>query len=275
MRPGLLVALVCSHSPTFFKNLYKASTVCSTCNRKSQTIMQSSSYAPVCLFTLLSILVVTSPVSSQNSITNCNLRNLDVCLISLSVFAQTPAVVKESDIDRQCIFINETTTCLSRFADDCMTDTQAELIDLVFDGAYQMQDSFCTVNSSLRNLYMKHAPCLSTIGKETKGCFKILQTSMEAITTTKWNNKIPYMCCTYHKLKNCTESVVKEKCGDEPLEFINAMMRVILSRIPDLLCPADEYTPETPICAEIPTTVPKVSKSTSLLNKLLNAYSAF
>lgn len=238
--------------------------------------------ASSCLRTSLTIVTFVtcfmstySPVTSQNTITNCNLRNLDVCLISLSVFAQTPVVVTDADIDRQCIFINETTSCLSRYAEDCMTDSQAELMDLVFDGAYQMQDSYCMPNSSLRNLYMKHAPCIASIGKEAKGCFKILQSSMEAITTTKWNKKIPYMCCTYHKLKNCIETAVKSKCGDEPLEFVHSMMRATLSRVPDLMCPPDEYTPETAICSEIPTTVPKVSKSTSLLNKLLNAYSAF
>ena len=221
------------------------------------------------------ILSTCSPVSSQNTITNCNLRNMDVCLISLSVFAQTPVVITDADIDRQCIFINETTACLSRYADDCMTDSQAELMDLIFDGAFQMQDSYCMPNSTLRNLYKKHAPCLSSIGKEAKGCFKILQSSMEAITTTKWNKKIPYMCCTYHKVRTCIEEAVKSKCGEEPLEFTHAMMRATLSRVPDLMCPPDEYTPETAICSEIPTTVPKVSKSTSLLNKLLNAYSAF
>lgn len=218
----------------------------------------------------------SSRPASSNTITNCNLRNLDVCLISLSVFAQTQGSVKESDIDRQCIFINETTECLANYADECMTETQSQILDIMFDGANQMQDLYCTRNTPLRNLYIKHAPCLNSIGKETKGCFKLLQSGMETITTTKERGKkIPYMCCTYHKLKNCTASVVREKCGEEPLEFMNLMMRVVLSRIPDLMCPPEEYTPESPVCLEIPTSPPKVSKSTSLLNKLLSAYSSF
>lgn len=222
-------------------------------------------------FFLLFFSKTTVVNTQQNTITNCNLRNLDVCLISLSVFAQSTGTVTEADIDRQCIFINETIECLINYGDSCMTETQSQLLDLLFDGAYQIQDTYCQRNSSLRNLYIKNAPCIASVGKETKTCLKQMQAGFDTITTAKWNKKLPYACCTIRQLKNCTETLVREKCGEEPLEFMDKMMRVGLSRIPDLMCPPDEYSAESPICLEIPTSVPKVSKSTSLLNKLLSA----
>ena len=220
------------------------------------------------LFVCIVLSCAFSSVVGQNT---CHLRELDICAANLAVFAQGAGKFDtQAMIDRQCGAITDAAECISNYTELCLTDTQKQLSDILFDGASKIQKEYCNKSSNLRAMYVQHAPCLSEVSKEQKSCLKLLQAGLESLNKAPWNKRIPYLCCTYHRLRGCFEDLVKAKCGNDPLDMLHQLLRAVFSRIPDLMC--TEHKDDSDTCHEVPRTVPEGTRSTSLINRLLSAY---
>jgi hypothetical protein len=149
---------------------------------------------------------------------------------------------------------------------------QQQLADFMFDGTSKLQKDYCTPGSSLRKLYLKHAPCLNTASREQKPCIKDLQVAFEAVTSAKWDKRVPLGCCAYKRVHKCMTDLIEQKCGAETVDFLKQLMQAVLSRLPDLMC--DEFSLGSKTCKELPPvgSAPKGGRSTSILNRLLSAY---
>lgn len=229
-----------------------------------------SIYSSIVLFVAIATTFI--PLVVVNSQSTCHFRELDICAANLAVFAQGAgkAEVTDATVDRQCTSITDAADCISNYTDVCLTDTQKQLSDMLFDGAAQIKREYCNKTGQLRALYIKHAPCLAEVSKEQKSCLKLVQAGLESLHKAQWNKRIPYLCCTYHRLRDCFRNLIEAKCGDEPLAMMNQLMRAILSRIPDLMC--IDIKDESEICNEVPRSLPEGTKSTFLINRLLSAY---
>jgi len=224
--------------------------------------------------TLALVAVCATQVQAQN----CHLRELDLCAASLLVFTQGPSGVANTDaeLDRQCTFIKEADECIRNYTATCATDVQQQLTDMVFDGTAKLQKDYCTKGSQLREMYMKHSPCLRTAMRDAqKPCIKDLQVAFEAMTAAKWDKRIGLGCCAYNRVGDCLSKAVKKECGEETVSFVGNMTRAALSRLPDIVC--TDFSLESATCAELPPpgSAPKGGKSTSILNRLLSAYTNF
>jgi len=149
---------------------------------------------------------------------------------------------------------------------------QRPLADLMFEGSARLQKDYCTPGSSLRKLYLKHAPCLNSVSKDQRPCIKDLQVAFEAVTSAKWDKRLPLGCCAFKRVRKCMMELVDTKCGEETVNFVNELMQAALSRLPDLMC--EEFTLTSKACKELPPigSAPKGGRSTSILNRLLSAY---
>ena len=178
----------------------------------------------------------------------------------------------DKDIDRQCTSFKEAGSCLKNFTRKCLTTTQKQLANSLSDGAQKLQKEFCTPGSAFRQSYLKHAPCLNTALKEQKPCIKDLQVSFEKVTEAKWDKRIPLGCCAYRRTRDCIVKLIEQKCGQETVKFVNDFLRAALSRLPELAC--QKYSLSSATCKELPPfgTAPKGGRSTSVLNRLLSAY---
>lgn len=149
---------------------------------------------------------------------------------------------------------------------------QRQLADMMFEGTGKLQKDYCTQGSPLRKLYLKHAPCLSTVVKDQKPCIKDLQVAFEAVTAAKWDKRVPLGCCAYRRVRKCMTELIEQKCGQDTVDFLNDLIQAALSRVPDLMC--DEFSLGSKACKELPAvgSAPKGGRSTSILNRLLSAY---
>ena len=182
----------------------------------------------------------------------------------------------EAELDRQCTFIDEANQCIMNYTETCATDLQQQLGNLLFDGAKKMKENYCTKGSELRKLYMKHAPCLRTALRDAqRPCIKDLQVAFEAMTAAKWDKRGTIGCCAFNRVGDCLSKPIKKQCGQETIDFVGNMTTVLLSRLPGLLCGDLGIESETcktllpPIGSE-----PKGGKTTSILNRLLSAYTS-
>lgn len=195
------------------------------------------------------------------------------------MFTQNPSglAVTDNDLNKQCGYLREADTCLKNFIKRCTTPLQRQMVTFMGEGSMDLLDDYCKPGTELRKAYLKHATCLNSAQKShQKACIKDLQASFETLTTTSpdnWQKRIPIGCCTYRRFEQCIDNQVEKKCGKEALNFINMVLKRAFSRMPDMVC--RNYKPEGKECAAIlpPVgTLPKGSKSTSVVSRLFSAY---
>jgi len=216
--------------------------------------------------------------ATQVQAQNCHLRELDLCAASLLVFTQGPAGVANTDaeLDRQCTFIQEAGDCVKNYTSVCATDLQQQMTDMLFDGSAKFQKEYCTRGTGTRQLYMKHSPCLrKAMQAAQRPCIKDLQVAFEAMTAAKSDKRLGIGCCGFNRVGNCLSTAITKECGEETIAFGRNLTQAVMGRLPDLLC--SEFPLESPTCAALPPpgSPPKGGKTTSILNRLLSAYTNF
>lgn len=147
------------------------------------------------------------------------------------------------------------------------------MISFVSEGSARLLKEYCTKGSSLRKSYLKHASCLNQATRGQKSCVKDLQAAFEVITSVEWDKRIPAGCCAYRQLVKCSENLIQSKCGKEAVDFMRLLLRMALSRLPDVVCHG--YGPQSSTCKSLlppPGTAPKGSRSNSVLSRLFSAY---
>lgn len=210
---------------------------------------------------------------------SCHLRELDLCAATLLVFVQSPGglAVNEAEINKQCVHLREADTCLRNFTKRCMTPLQRELINFTANSTYQLMDDYCAKGSAFRSSYLKHASCLNQVQKkEQKNCIRDLQVALEALSSAsngETSKRIHLACCAYRRFDSCMSHQVESKCGKEALQFVRSTVERITSRLPDKFC--RNQKPEGQECKTLlpkPGTLPKGSKSSSVISRLVSAY---
>lgn len=213
-------------------------------------------------------------MSAQSGPT-CHLRELDLCAATLLVFTQSPGglATSEQEINKQCTHLRDSDTCLRNYTRRCMTPIQREVVSLTTNSSLQLLNEYCTRNSQLRLNYLKHSKCLNEIQKkEQKGCLREMQASLELFSSIG-DKRLQLACCAYKRFESCFGVHVEKKCGKEAVNFVGTVVRRATSRLPETMC--RNYKPESQECRVLlpkPGTVPKGTKSGSILSRLLSAY---
>lgn len=179
----------------------------------------------------------------------------------------------DAELDKQCGYLKEADVCLQNYTKRCTTPLQRELIGFMTEGSQKLIKEYCTRGSGLRQSYLKHASCLNTASRGQKECIKDLQSAFEVITTVEWDKRIKVGCCAYNQVLGCSEKIIEDKCGKDATEFMRLLMRMALSRLPDIVC--SEYKVGSKICRSLlppPGTPPKGTRSNSVLSRLFSAY---
>lgn len=205
----------------------------------------------------------------------CHLRELDLCAATLLVFTQSPGglATSEQEVNKQCVHLRDSDTCLRNYTRRCMTPIQRELVTFTTNSSMQLLNEYCTRNSQLRLNYLKYAPCLNQVQKKERTlCIRELQASLELFTSTG-DKRLQLACCAYKRFESCFGGQIERRCGKQALEFVNGVVRRATSRLPDTMC--RNYKPDGQECrALLPKSgsIPKGAKSSSILSRLLSAY---
>ncbi|GLJ59016.1 hypothetical protein SUGI_1488530 [Cryptomeria japonica] len=213
------------------------------------------------------------------------MREFDLCAATLLVFTQSPGglATSEQDINKQCVHLKDTDSCLRNYTRRCMTPMQRGVVTMTANASFQMLNEYCTPRSHLRTNYLKHASCLNQVQKkEQKSCTRDLQASLEMLGgsgggadggSVAVGKRLQLMCCTYKRFESCLAGQLDKRCGKEAVSFVNGLLRRATSRLPETMC--RNYKPDSGECkALLPRTgtIPKGAKSTSILSRLLSAY---
>ncbi|XP_015781965.1 uncharacterized protein LOC107359892 isoform X3 [Tetranychus urticae] len=227
------------------------------------------------LFVTFCLFSVFPTVSTQTHGQSCHLRELDLCAATLLVFTQNPSGIATTgqEMNKQCGYLREADSCLRNFTRKCTTPLQRELIGFVTEGGMRLLNEYCSPATQLRQSYLKHAPCLNQAQRNQRMCVKDLQAALEIIANVEWDRRIPAGCCAYRRFQGCVVNLVESKCGKEAVEFIHILLRMALSRLPDIICVG--YGPQTSECRALlppPGTPPRGARSNSVLSRLFSAY---
>lgn len=206
---------------------------------------------------------------------SCHLRELDLCLASVLVFAQSPQSnkVTENDINKQCHYFGDTENCFKNYTTNCATKSQRLLIDFVSDGVLRTFKDYCTPGNELRRLTIKHGECLNLQRVKTNKCLIDLQAAVERTTVDarNWKDRPKTLCCAYDRYRSCMQNVIEPACGREAVELGELFVRSLFSRAVQVTC--TRYKHNSNVCkAVLPArgTVPKGPRSTSVISRLMS-----
>jgi hypothetical protein len=125
----------------------------------------------------------------------CHMRELDLCLASLTVFFQgNQHPVTNAEVNRQCKVLMETETCLSNFTSRCMTENQAQMVDMFAEGGLNTIRELCKPQSKLRSSYLRHGDCINGQYKSQKVCMRDFQVSLEKAVDIEWQERLKLAC---------------------------------------------------------------------------------
>lgn len=221
------------------------------------------------------LVVALSSSVSQVEARSCHLRELDLCLASVLVFAQSPQnnKVTENDINKQCHYFGDTESCFKNYTTSCATNSQKLLIDFISSGVLQTFRDYCTPGNNIRKLYVKHGECVNIQRPKTNKCLIDLQAAIEKSTTDQNNEKDrpKALCCAYDRYRSCMSSIIEPACGKDAVELGESFIRAIFSRAVHITCSRYKHTSST--CkALLPArgTIPKGPKSASVISRLMS-----
>lgn len=220
-----------------------------------------------------------SPSSSNTG--SCHLRELDLCAASLLVFLQAPSglATTEQEINKQCLHIKEADNCMANYTRRCMTPIQRQMTNMATNSTIQLGTDYCTKGSNFRNTYLKHVTCINQVQKrEQKGCMRDLQAALELLSSgfgsLENGKRLSLGCCAYKRFESCFGDQLEKRCGKDTVGFVQTTMRRAISRIPETVC--RPYRADTSECRSLLPkigTIPKGSKSNSIISRLMSAYS--
>ncbi|XP_013784117.1 uncharacterized protein LOC106468246 [Limulus polyphemus] len=226
--------------------------------------------------TLFSLSLVLTFAAYQVYCKDCHMRELDLCASTLLLFNQDDGIAQtEADLNKQCTYIREVYQCLKNYTINCMTQVQRELVGFFSEGSEKLMNDYCTPGSSIRNDYLKNAPCLNSANDENIKCLRDLQVALEVVGDAKFENRIPIACCAYRRYEACFQERLEKKCGKNAVEFIQELLRIAISRVPEIICTG--YGRNNSECTTLlPSSgsSPKGSQSNSALSRLLSTYLA-
>lgn len=220
------------------------------------------------------ILICSSP-RLASSAKSCHLRELDLCLASVLVFAQPPTnnKVTENDINKQCHYFDETENCFKNYTSTCASVNQRALIDFISDGVLQTFKDYCTPGNNMRKLFLKHGECINLQRPKTNKCLIDMQSAIEKATADPNNHKDrpKSLCCAYDRYRSCMATVIEPACGREAVELGDMFVRALFSRAIQVTCSRYKHASNT--CkAVLPKvgTIPKGPKSNSVISRLMS-----
>lgn len=220
-------------------------------------------------------LALVASVTSIEAAKSCHLRELDLCLASVLVFAQSPQnnKVTENDINKQCHYFGDTENCFKNYTTNCATKSQRLLIDFVSDGVLQTFKDYCTPGNEIRRLFIKHGECLNLQRPKTNKCLIDLQAAIEKTTqdSRNWRDRPKTLCCAYDRYRSCMFNVIEPACGREAVDLGETFVRSLFSRGVQVTCTRYKHTSNVCKAALPPkNTLPKGPRSTSVISRLMS-----
>lgn len=237
-------------------------------NSSLTAIILCSLIAPITILALFSMM----PVSAKS----CHLRELDLCLASVLVFAQAPPnnKVTENDVNKQCTYFGDTESCFKNYTTSCTSKSQRMLIDFASDGVLRTFKDYCTPGSTLRKSFIKHSECLNAQRPKTNKCLIDFQAAIEKTTaadSSRWRERPIVLCCSYDRYRDCMQSIIEPACGHEAVELGEMFVRAIFSRMFQVTCVKYKHTSNT--CKQLlppKGSIPKGPKSSSVISRLMS-----
>ncbi|XP_076304336.1 uncharacterized protein LOC143222157 [Tachypleus tridentatus] len=221
---------------------------------------------------LLGLLLVL--VTYETYALDCHMRELDLCAATLLLFNQGDSVAQSaSELDTQCQYIRDAQVCLRNYTNRCMTPIQKELMNFVGEGSEKLLSEYCTDGTDIRSRYLQNAACLNHANKETRTCLEDLQVALQVISEAEFDKRVPTACCGYQRYMECVRQKIESKCGKESVDFMQELLRMAVSRLPDIICTG--YGPNNNECQSLlppQGTPPKEGHTDSALSRIFSAY---
>ncbi|XP_035214759.1 uncharacterized protein LOC118188428 isoform X2 [Stegodyphus dumicola] len=203
---------------------------------------------------LFLVATVACLVASMHGVAaeSCHMREVDLCLATVLVSATEGVPATDEEIDKVCEPVQEGMECMGNYSKSCFTPLLQEVYDMVMAEPMKYQTLMCTHGTDERAQYLKNAPCFQKVlsNDNVRPHLEDLMAALEKATESKFQDRIPIMCCGIQRLFKVTVDMVEKQCGKGVLEEGSMLIGMSASSLSDVFCRG--YTPDSPKCALLP-----------------------
>lgn len=156
--------------------------------------------------------------------------------------------VTADELDRHCALMTEAINCTQDYSHRCLMPMLHRLTEMFTGEIEEMKEEFCTNGTEFRANFVRHAPCLRRVQKESqKTCLTQFQAGFESAQRSEANSRVAKICCNANRLRKCFFDKIGAVCGDEAVQFADGTMQRAFSRVSRMLC--HEYDAFSDKCA--------------------------
>ncbi|KAI2811512.1 hypothetical protein RDWZM_003707 [Blomia tropicalis] len=216
----------------------------------------------------------------------CHLKEIDSCLDKIQTLAKGPnpsSIITTSEgLDKLCTTVNDILKCAKGYMKKCGTPLQREIYDLSIEYFARTLRKFCDEGPE-REIFLKSSPCihdkvLSTTAYKSN-CNNNYIAALDFVANrTNVDERIDSLCCGVHEVRQCTSSMITEKCGVESSERFSSFLEKTFGGFASVMCPRNIFPPTGKVCKQaLPPrgTKPRGKISDNFIGKYLNTYLSF
>lgn len=189
-----------------------------------------------------SLLVSFSGPSQANYFCNCHMNELDKC--SLPILEVYRRILENSvadpgtEFDLICDRLGKSRICREDYYLRCASATvRGAIKKMMFQEVDEASEFFC---QNQRAEYVKNAPCLHESKPDTRNCGSLMRP--ELFAEQNKTKQLVGSCCMMTKMTDCTNDVVRAKCGNEAAEVMKKMSAAVGSEAAMKSCKALSLT---------------------------------
>ncbi|KAH7639206.1 hypothetical protein DERF_005839 [Dermatophagoides farinae] len=208
------------------------------------------------IFTIFSTTVWPSSSSSSTlTCTETNLANADLCGEKLFFVGKNsrPFPVNETELNDYCNETIQLIKCVRKFTEQCAKNSeQKQLANVMLYTVRSLHRSTC--GSKTKRLQLLHmSSCVNSLRKQSSHCMnQMLIRFGQALGLQQQNNRIPYGCCSFHRMKSCVLEHAERQpkyCDSKSIEYFDQYISNMAGNTLQLMC--SDYDGDSDRCQRI------------------------
>ncbi|KAH9403293.1 hypothetical protein TYRP_015176 [Tyrophagus putrescentiae] len=196
--------------------------------------------------------------SSTKSIT-CNeeaLKKADLCGEKLFFVGKNARTfpTTEPDTEKYCTNTQNLVHCVKRYTDRCSrNELQKNLANVMLYTVRSHHKAVCGSRSK-RGQMVTMSRCANSIRRKSTSCMdKMLVEFGQAMGLKESNNRVPYACCAFHKMRTCilraAERAGREVCSEKATDIFEQYIASMAGNTLQLMC--NDYDSESDRCEAV------------------------
>lgn len=178
-----------------------------------------------------------SSTPAETSDGPCSTQVLLSCQYPEKVEKGIRFATSDEELNENCPYLHDGLRCIDNYTRSCLEPAKRSAFYRSYTGSAMVLQEICAPGP-YREEFLRLAPCMNNATEEYFACAKPYQKALQRFSSTK---EIPAeMCGELKRYVSCSESVMRQTCGNEAAIFTAGFLHRMTENIFKEHCPVTE-----------------------------------